>query len=468
MKKLLLALLLVTSSAYGQVFRPTGPFVYTGALAGIPATCAVGTLSFITNATAGQNIYECASANTWTQQTGGGGTPAGSSGDIQTNNAGAFGAITPGANVATFLQTPTSANFAAMITNETGTGSVVLGTSPTFTTGITVNGDITVSGLVDGYDVSTMGAKVAGLPDSAISLVGTNGTTTATPEGRINFVDAAPITWSAAVNGGTNSNDVTATLGTVTVAKGGTGTASTLTGLVRGSATAMTAAELSGDVSTSGSNAVTLATVTVAKGGTNSTAALNNNRHMVSSSGAIVESAAATNGQLLIGSTSAAPVIAAPTGSGGTTVTLGAGTIAISSPSSPSFVNFSSTSLIAAPGDGNTVFFGPGTGPAVTTEANSGKLSLPRAATVIAASVTIHVASTLGSSETFTCYLRLNSTTDITISSSVKADAVTAVFNSGVLSQAIATTDWFNGKCVFPTWATNPAQMNVVFNLVTQ
>jgi hypothetical protein len=44
----------------------------------------------------------------------------------------------------------------------------------------------------------------------------------------------------------------------VTIAQGGTGTGSTLTGLVRGSASAMTAAELSGDVTTNGSNAVTL------------------------------------------------------------------------------------------------------------------------------------------------------------------------------------------------------------------
>lgn len=44
------------------------------------------------------------------------------------------------------------------------------------------------------------------------------------------------------------------------VASGGTGTASTLTGLVRGSSSAMTAAELSGDVTTSGSNATVLAT----------------------------------------------------------------------------------------------------------------------------------------------------------------------------------------------------------------
>lgn len=43
-------------------------FVYIGVLSGIPATCTVGQISFITDATAGQNIYECTATNTWTQQ----------------------------------------------------------------------------------------------------------------------------------------------------------------------------------------------------------------------------------------------------------------------------------------------------------------------------------------------------------------------------------------------------------------
>lgn len=42
--------------------------------------------------------------------------------------------ITPGAGVATFLATPTTANFLAAVTGETGTGAVVFGTSPTITT----------------------------------------------------------------------------------------------------------------------------------------------------------------------------------------------------------------------------------------------------------------------------------------------------------------------------------------------
>ena len=42
---------------------------------------------------------------TWaTPAGGGGGTPAGLSGDFQTNNSGVFGALTPGAGIATFLR----------------------------------------------------------------------------------------------------------------------------------------------------------------------------------------------------------------------------------------------------------------------------------------------------------------------------------------------------------------------------
>lgn len=49
--------------------------------------------------------------------------------------------------------------------------------------------------------------------------------------------------------------------GTVAIANGGTGTGSTLTGLVRGSSAAMTASELSGDATTNGSNIVIVAQV---------------------------------------------------------------------------------------------------------------------------------------------------------------------------------------------------------------
>jgi hypothetical protein len=56
------------SGGFSSPAQSAAAFVYSGVLAGIPATCTVGQLSFITDATAGQQIYECSAPNTWTQQ----------------------------------------------------------------------------------------------------------------------------------------------------------------------------------------------------------------------------------------------------------------------------------------------------------------------------------------------------------------------------------------------------------------
>jgi hypothetical protein len=64
---------------------------------------------------------------------------------------------TPAANVATFLETPTSANLAAAVTGETGSGELVFSTSPTLTTptiaaingGTAANDDITIQGTTN-------------------------------------------------------------------------------------------------------------------------------------------------------------------------------------------------------------------------------------------------------------------------------------------------------------------------------
>jgi hypothetical protein len=83
--------------------------------------------------------------------------------------------------------------------------------------------------------------------------------------------DSASATWirthvnqvGGDVAGASTSQQVVAThlSSALPISQGGTGTASTLTGLVRGSGSAMTAAELSGDATTSGSNAVTVSKV---------------------------------------------------------------------------------------------------------------------------------------------------------------------------------------------------------------
>lgn len=96
---------------------------------------------------------------------GGGGTPAGSTGDIQINSSGSFGSLTPGSGVSTFLATPSSANLAAAVTGETGTGALVFGTAPTLSA--PVIGTITNTGTLT-------------LPTSTDTLVGRATTDTLT------------------------------------------------------------------------------------------------------------------------------------------------------------------------------------------------------------------------------------------------------------------------------------------------
>lgn len=101
-----------------------------------------------------------------------------------------------------------------------------------------------------------------------------------------------------------------------------------------------------------------LPVVTVAKGGTNSATALNNGSVMVSAAGAIVELGQATNGQLVVGSTGNAPVLAALTGTTNqVVVTNGAGAITLSLPqninttATPTFNQATITNAPAAPTD---------------------------------------------------------------------------------------------------------------------
>ena len=69
-----------------------------------------------------------------------------------------------GSNVATFLATPSSANLAAAVTDETGSGSLVFGTSPTITTP-TISGNETYTGtagrILADFDNATVNSRRA-------------------------------------------------------------------------------------------------------------------------------------------------------------------------------------------------------------------------------------------------------------------------------------------------------------------
>ena len=82
-----------------------------------------------------------------------------------------------GANVATFLATPTSANLASAITDETGTGSLVFANTPTLVTPVLGNASassINVSGIV------TATTFVGALTGTATTATTVNTTTTTT------------------------------------------------------------------------------------------------------------------------------------------------------------------------------------------------------------------------------------------------------------------------------------------------
>ena len=77
-----------------------------------------------------------------------------------------------GANVATFLATPTTANLALAVTGETGTGNLVFSADPSFTGttavanltasgNVTINGNLNVSGLISGSATYITSTNVA-------------------------------------------------------------------------------------------------------------------------------------------------------------------------------------------------------------------------------------------------------------------------------------------------------------------
>lgn len=118
-----------------------------------------------------------------------------------------------------------------------------------------------------------------------------------------------------------------------------------------------------GPISSSGTISLAIP-VTIANGGTNSTVALNNSRVMGSVGGSIVERAAMSDGQLIIGSTGLAPVNATLTGTANQViVTNGPGSITLATPqdiglaSTPTFASLllTATSSQLTLGTGTTI-----------------------------------------------------------------------------------------------------------------
>lgn len=141
----------------------TGDLIYASA---------ANTLSKLAAGTNGHILTLAAGVPSWAASTGGvtsfsggttGLTPAGVTtgaialaGTLAVANGGT-GITSFGANVATWLGTPSSANLLAAVTDETGTGALVFAASPTLT-GTALANNITASGVVTGASVTASNA----------------------------------------------------------------------------------------------------------------------------------------------------------------------------------------------------------------------------------------------------------------------------------------------------------------------
>jgi hypothetical protein len=179
-----LLVLICAGGAHAQSVSPpfsgggggSGGFVYIGVLSGIPATCTVGQTAFITNATAGDNVYLCTATNTWTQQTGSSGTPpyVGTfTGTTATVNASTHGqGIHPHVDVYSSGGFETAANI-----NCLTAGSATVSCADSTSTGnvvITLGGSYTVEYVIyGGAGVGPAGAQGAGCGTLGGDLTGT-------------------------------------------------------------------------------------------------------------------------------------------------------------------------------------------------------------------------------------------------------------------------------------------------------
>ena len=269
--------------------------------------------------------------------------------------------------VATFLATPSSANFAAAITDETGTGTVVFSASPTFTgtisaANLTLSGDLTINGTTTNINTTNLvvedkniilgdvttpsdttadggGITLKGATDKTLNWVDATDAWTSSEDfnlltGKVYEINGTSVLSATTLGSGVTTSSLT-TVGTI-----GTGTwqGTVIAGQYGGTGVANTGKTITigGNFTTSGAHATTLTTtgttgVTLPTTGTLATLAGSEtltNKTISGSSNTLsnIANASLTNSAVTIGSTSV---------SLGATVTTFAG---LSSVTSTSFV----------------------------------------------------------------------------------------------------------------------------------
>jgi len=111
------------------------------------------------------------------------------------------------------------------------------------------------------------------------------------------------------------------------------------------------------------------------------------------------------------------------------------------------------------PADSTTYYFGSAYSQTPPTSAATRRLWIPRAGTIRAVYGHFAVGGTLGSAETITVYIRVNNTTDATVSSTAAMSAATNTWSNASMTQAVSAGDYIEVKFVCPAFATNPTSV---------
>lgn len=115
------------------------------------------------------------------------------------------------------------------------------------------------------------------------------------------------------------------------------------------------------------------------------------------------------------------------------------------------------------PADATTYFFGCFTHTSPSTTAAGNRIYIMRSGTICAADV--FLTGSTGSTETSTISIRLNNTTDTTISSAVALNTSPFHAQNTALSVSVSTGDYVEIKWVTPTWGTNPTSVLAAVHL---
>jgi hypothetical protein len=124
---------------------------------------------------------------------------------------------------------------------------------------------------------------------------------------------------------------------------------------------------------------------------------------------------------------------------------------------SPYVLQASSNGL--SPADGTTYYTGSIFGAVASSTAATRRVYIPRSGTITR--IDLFMVCATGTNEQSTISLRLNNTTDTTISAVVDLSASPFIANTTGLSIAVAVGDYVEVKWVTPTWVTNPTAVSI-------